>query len=157
MVTSSVRITSFRPELATAFARLSRAWIEAMFTLEPAEAEYLADPERHIVRQGGEIFFALEREAVLGTCAAIPHGDHEFELAKLAVIPEARGRGLGRALAEAVLQFARARGARRVMLVSSSRLEPALALYRSMGFQARPFPGPRPYGDADIYMEMDLV
>lgn len=153
---TSVRITSYRPELAAAFERLSRNWIEAMFTLEPAEAEYLADPERHIIQRGGEIFFALEDGVVLGTCAAIPHGEAEFELAKLHVLPEAQGHGIGRGLVEAVIQFARERGARRVILVSSSRLQAALVLYESLGFRNLPFPGPRPYVDADIYMELGL-
>src|SRR5512135_922650 len=110
-MTDPVRITPFRPELAPAFERLSRDWIEAMFTLEPAEAVYLADPEQYIIRQGGEIFFAVDGEEVLGTCAAIPHGEGEFELAKLHVRPAAQGRGIGRALVEAVLRFARERRA----------------------------------------------
>jgi putative acetyltransferase len=108
------------------------------------------------VAPGGEIFFARQGAIVVGTCAAIPLGDGQFELAKLCVTQAAQGGGLGRALAQAVVEFARARGADRVILVSSSQLAPALRLYESMGFRHRPFPGVPPYADADVYMELDL-
>ena len=41
----------------------------------------------------------------------------------------------GRALAEAVIEFARSRGARDVILVSDSQLAPAIHRYEAMGFQ----------------------
>ena len=149
-------IVRYRPEFATDFARLNREWLERYFTVEPLDEEYLGDPEGRILAPGGEIFFALQGASVVGTCAAIPHGHDEFELAKLCVAPAAQARGLGRALAQTVVEFARARGAQRVVLVSSSKLAPALRLYDSLGFQHRPFPGAPPYADADVYMELEL-
>ncbi len=149
-------IVRYRPEFAQDFARLNRAWLERYFTIEPRDEEYLGDPEGRILAPGGEIFFALQADTVVGTCAAIPHGDGEFELAKLCVTPTAQGGGLGRALATTVVEFARERGARRVVLVSSSKLTPALRLYETLGFEHRPFPGPPAYADADVYMELDF-
>jgi putative acetyltransferase len=149
-------IISYRPELALDFARLNRAWLERYFTVEPLDEEYLSDPDGHIMRPGGEIFFVVEDEHVLGTCAAIPQPDGSFELAKLAVTPEAQGRGFGRALSIAVIDFAVARGAKRIFLVSNSTLIPALRIYEELGFRALPFPGKPPYVDADVYMELDL-
>ncbi len=155
------RIVRYAPEYAEAFARLNRAWLERYFTVEPLDEEYLGDPEGHILAPGGEIFFAVESERAsaraIGACAAIPHGPGRFELAKLAVTPEAQGRGLGRALAEAVIEFARSRGADVLFLVSNSRLESALRLYERLGFRLLPFPGPPPYVDADVYMELELA
>ena len=52
-------IVTYRPELASDFARLNRAWLERYFTVEPLDEEYLGDPEGHIVRPGGEIFFVV--------------------------------------------------------------------------------------------------
>lgn len=156
MTRPNVRIVPYRPEFAPDFARLNRAWLEQYFTVEPLDEEYLGDPEGHIIRAGGEIFFALEAERVIGTCAAIPQPGMSFELAKLAVTPECQGRGLGRALALAVIGFARERGAARVTLVSNSTLVPALHLYERLGFRQLPFPGPPPYLDADVYMELPL-
>ncbi len=152
----AIAILRYRPEFAPDFARLNREWLERYFTIEPRDEEYLGDPEGLIIAAGGEVFFALQGATVVGTCAAIPHGEGQFELAKLCVAPPAQGGGIGRALAQAVVEFARGRGASRVVLVSSTRLLAALRLYEALGFEHRPFPGAPPYADADVYMELDL-
>jgi putative acetyltransferase len=149
-------IVRYRPEFAQDFARLNMEWLERYFTVEPRDEAYLGDPEGLILAPGGEIFFALQAGTVVGTCAAIAQDDGQFELAKLCVTPAAQGGGIGRTLANAVIEFARERGARRVVLVSSSRLATALRLYEALGFKHRPFPGPRPYADADVYMEREF-
>ena len=100
---------------------------------------------------------ALRADEVLGTCAVIPHQTGIFELAKLAVAAQARGQGLGRALVQACVSFARRRGIGRVVLVSSSRLGAALSLYESLGFRRRPLPPDVPYATADVYMDLDLT
>jgi ribosomal protein S18 acetylase RimI-like enzyme len=152
----TVEIVPYRPAFAEDFNRLNRAWLEKYFTVEPLDEAYLSDPEGRILRPGGEIFFAVEGDRVIGTCAAVPQADGSFELAKLAVTPEAQGRGLGRALALAVIAFAKARGARRVVLVSNSALVQALRLYETLGFRHQPLPETRPYADADVSMELVL-
>ena len=151
-----VEIITYRPELAEDFARLNYEWLEKYFTVEPLDEEYLSDPEGHITQLGGEIFFAVEDHRVIGTCAAIPRDDGTMELAKLAVTAAAQGRGLGRALSTAVIEFARARQPKCLYLVSSTRLGPALRLYETLGFRHLPFPWPPPYTDADVYMELDV-
>ena len=55
----------------------------------------------------------------------------------LCVREEARGTGVGRALAAAVLDLARERGCRRVELDANEANAPALALYESLGFSAQ--------------------
>jgi GNAT superfamily N-acetyltransferase len=156
MTQREIEIVPYRPEFAEHFAELNREWLEKYFTVEPLDEEYLSDPDGHIMQPGGEIFFAVDGDRVLGTCAAIPREDGTIELAKLAVRPDAQGRGLGRALSVAVIEFARGRGVNRVYLVSSSILGPALRLYETLGFRHLPFPWPPPYTDADVYMELDI-
>ena len=157
MTERSVEIVTYRPEFAEDFATLNREWLEKYFTVEPLDEEYLSDPEGHIMELGGEIFFAVEGECVIGTCAAIPRDDGTIELAKLAVTPAAQGRGLGRALSMAVIEFAKARQPKNLYLVSSTKLGPALRLYETLGFRHLPFPWPPPYTDADVYMELDIT
>ena len=55
-------------------------------------------------------------------------------IANVAVAPEFRGRGIGRALVAACLEYARAHGARWAALQVRADNIPALRLYRSLGF-----------------------
>ncbi|GBD10099.1 N-alpha-acetyltransferase RimI [Candidatus Thermoflexus japonica] len=55
-------------------------------------------------------------------------------IANVAVAPEFRGRGIGRALVSACLEYARAHGARWAALQVRADNAPALRLYRSLGF-----------------------
>ncbi len=153
----TLRIAPFHDDLADAFDRLNRAWLVEGGFLEPADETYLAAPRATIVDRGGEIFFAIENGRVLGTAAAIRLDGQAFELAKVGVTPEAKGRGLGRRLVVCAIDFARTHGATRVVLTSNSRLVPALALYRSLGFEDRPCPEGFGYVTADVYMELALV
>jgi ribosomal protein S18 acetylase RimI-like enzyme len=59
----------------------------------------------------------------------------DCNLEDLYVAEHARGTGLGRAMVEATLERARARGCRRVELDVWESNEAAVELYRSMGFQ----------------------
>ena len=93
---------------------------------------------------------------VVGTCAVIRHSDRLYELAKMAVSPQAQGRGCGGLLVEAAIAFARQAGAEVLMLVSNSRLEPALRLYAKHGFRQVPVQGTHGYARVDVQMERDL-
>lgn len=147
-------IAPFRPELAPAFTELNRAWIETLFTLEEADWKVLKDPEASIIRPGGQIFFAMDGVRVVGTAAAIRATPEIVELAKMAVTPSHRGRGLGEQLGRAVIDFARAQGATKVYLESNSKLANAIRLYERLGFRQAPFPVRSDYARADVYMEL---
>jgi GNAT superfamily N-acetyltransferase len=147
-------IVPFRPELASAFTELNRAWIEALFTLEEADWKVLRDPEAAIITPGGQIFFAMDGEQAVGTAAAIWAGPGIVELGKMAVTPSHRGRGLGERLGHAVIDYARAQGATRVFLETNSTLANAIRLYERLGFTHTPFPGRSDSARADVYMEL---
>jgi putative acetyltransferase len=151
-----IEIDIFRPEHASHFAELNREWLEANGLMEPANEEQLADPQSYFLGRGGQIFVALHEDDVVATCAIIPHGIDEFELAKLTVSSAFRGQGIARHLVVRCLAFAREREARRVILVSPSRLQAALRLYESFGFRYRAVPGGREYQHQDVYMELQL-
>jgi GNAT superfamily N-acetyltransferase len=149
-------VVTWRPELRADFERLNLAWIERWFTVEEEDRKVFRDPGGQIVEPGGQIFFVVDEHGVRGTCAVIRHDATTFELAKMAVEPSAQGRGYGDRLVESVIGFARGAGATRLMLVSNTRLGPALNLYRKHGFRDVPLDPANGYSRADIQLELGL-
>lgn len=161
----TLHIVPFDPARAdhrAAFRDLNLAWIEKHFAVEPADRRQLDDPEGQILAPGGRILMAelVHRDPspaveIVGTCALVAEPGGAFELAKMAVLERARGRGIGRKLVEAAIAEAHALGAAQVELVSNTSLAPALALYRAMGFVEAPLPSSE-YARADIRMVLEL-
>ncbi len=128
---------------AAAIARIARealpeAWSEASIRASlarPGALAFVVDPE---------LGFALGWRA----------GD-EAEILTLAVDKQARGQGLGRALATALLASLRAAGAHRVSLEVRSSNAPARALYASLGF-APERTRPRYYRDGEDALVLGL-
>ena len=159
-----VRIVPYRDEHQPAFARLNLEWLEGNGLLEAADYPHLDDPRGSFIDAGGDILIMLLDGDVVGTAALKPaHQDHggDWELCKLAVDRQARGQGLGERLVRAVIDAARRRGADRLTLYSSSKLEAALRLYRRVGFvpfaegaEAAALSG---FATCDIMLAMDLA
>lgn len=151
-----ILIVKYEDQYAEAFERLNRAWLERYGLFEEGDRQYLEHPQETILAHGGEIFFALNGSEVVGTCAVIPRSKESVELAKLAVADQVQGQGLGRRLTETGIAWARAQGAQKVVLVSSTKLRQALSLYEKLGFSYGPLPAETGYETADIYMELSL-
>ena len=135
MTAKGFRIRRFSPALACDFARINRQWIEAMYSLEPVDEAQLADPESEIVGPGGDILFLEHSElGIVGTCGLLKTGEREFELIKMAVVPEAQGRGAGEALLRAGIARALELGCERLFLLTNSKSEAAIRLYERNGF-----------------------
>jgi putative acetyltransferase len=77
-------------------------------------------------------------------------------MAKLAVAPSARGKGIGRRLVRAAIDFAKGAGAGKMTLESNQKLATALKLYESMGFVHAALPADLSYVTAYVYMELEL-
>lgn len=80
---------------------------------------------------------------------------YDFELAKLAVNNSIQRKGIGRRLCEAVINKARELGGEKLFLESNTRLKPAIALYRKLGFKELPEYHPA-YARGNIQMELSL-
>ena len=152
---AEVELRAFRPEDATAFRELNEAWIEKYFGMEQHDHEMLGDPEGYIIRPGGHIVMALLEGRATGCCALIPVSPGVYEVAKMAVSEELRGRGIGRKVLAHTIAVARALGATKLTLATNSKLPNAIHLYESLGFRHLP-PEPSPYARANVFMEMDL-
>ncbi len=150
-----VEILDFRSEHADAFRQMNLDWITHYWEVEDADRLYLDHPQEKILDPGGAILMALSGGVVVGTVALIPMGGGCYELAKMAVEERARGKGIGRRLGRAVLDRARELGASRVFLESNTILEPAINLYRKLGFTPVQDEA-SPYDRCNIQMEIWL-
>src|SRR5262245_11951553 len=151
-----VEIIGYDDRFAADFKRLNVEWLEGFGLLEQSDLPYLDTPRATIIAPGGQIFFAVEAGAVIGTCAVRPLGPAAAELVKLAVAPGAPRRGVRRRLAAAAIEHARGWGVEKVTLISSSRLTSAIRLYEALGFRHGLLPADTGYASADVYMELDL-
>jgi GNAT superfamily N-acetyltransferase/DNA-binding PadR family transcriptional regulator len=151
----AVKIVAYSSQYAAAFKSLNEEWISTYFEIEAADRRALDDPEEYILKRGGHILLALLNGEPIASCALISHSEGCFELAKMAVDPKVRGRGIGRLIAQATLRKAKDEGARRVYLESNTRLQPAIRLYRKLGFREIKG-GASPYRRCDIQMELYL-
>jgi putative acetyltransferase len=156
---AEVEIRSLRAgDDMTAFRTLNEEWITRYFVLEAKDQETLGDPEKTILRKGGQVLMAYLDVDAVGCVALIPMGEGVYELSKMAVAPQFRGLGIGRKLLQHVISEARAIGARSLLLGSSKKLEDAVHLYEAVGFRHVPPENlpPMPYVRADVFMEMAL-
>ena len=148
-----LRIVPYTPEMASHFYRLNAEWLSKHYTIEPFDHEVLSNPQKHILDPGGAIFFAVLNDEVVGTCALMLDAPGVFELTKMGVTESRQGLGIGRQLIDAAIAEFRRRRGRELFLESNSKLQPALRLYRSVGFEQQPDikPGSH-YARADVYM-----
>lgn len=150
-------VVPYTPAHATAWRTLNEGWItECGFTLEPKDQKVLGDAQGQVIAPGGQIFMVESGQGdVVGCCALMQMGDGSLELAKMAVRPDARGKGLSKLLMEACIGGAKSVGASRLYLETNSALAPALRLYEQFGFTYLPV-RETPYARADVFMELWL-
>ena len=151
-----IEIVPYLPDLAPAFQRLNLDWIDRLFAVEAADRKVLADPGSAIIEPGGQIFFALDGDAAVGTVAMIRVDEGIFELAKMAVVMSHQKRGIGELLGRAAIDWARIEGARRVFLQTNSSLANSIRLYERLGFRHAVNPEPPDYVRSDVYMELPI-
>jgi GNAT superfamily N-acetyltransferase/predicted transcriptional regulator len=149
----AVEILPYNDSYQQAFKRLNQDWITTYFKMEEADFKSLDHPKEYILDKGGFIFIALYEGHAIGTCSLIKMDNDTFELAKMAVSDEAKGKGIGFMLGNALIEKAKEEGAKRLYLESNTILKPAINLYHKLGFKK--ITGiPSPYERCNIQMEL---
>lgn len=133
-VAAQLRIISFEPYHAEAFRNLNLAWIEEFFAVEELDRAHLYSPEKSFIDTGGAILMAELEGEIVGCCGLLRRGEGAFEVSKMAIKSEYRGAGLGKRLLGEMIAHARSLGAQHLEIISSTRLGPAIRLYKQMGF-----------------------
>jgi GNAT superfamily N-acetyltransferase len=97
---------------------------------------------------GGALLIARDDDGAAAGCVALRRVDAATgEMKRMYVRERYRGTGLGRRLAVAVIEEAKRKGCRRLVLDTLPKLSAAIALYRDLGFMptgpylAAPTPG----------------
>ena len=121
---------------------------------EPDDATIAATVERLLADPNTE--FLLGGNPPVGVCQlryrlSVWTGTDDCCLEDLFVDADVRGSGLGRELVDAALERARARGCTRMNLDAYEANAPALALYRSVGFDSW-----SAAGGNDLFMRLRL-
>ena len=151
-----LQIIPFERRYAGNFRDLNLAWVQRYFRVEEKDLAILNDCEKQIINPGGAIFFARLGEEVVGCFALIRISEGTLELGKMAVDPRFHGKRIGHALLEHAIAHARTGLWRKIILYSSTKLGPALHLYRKFGFEEVPLEPDVPYVRSDIKMQLSL-
>jgi GNAT superfamily N-acetyltransferase len=113
-----------------------RAWLGGLVCSRRLDDEISSLPGPYAPPRG-RILLARDRSGrAVGVVGLRPHHADAAEMKRLFVRPEARGAGVGQALAEAAVTAARAIGYRRVLLTTlPDVMAGAVRMYEAMGFR----------------------
>jgi GNAT superfamily N-acetyltransferase len=153
----TIEIVNYEPAYKEVFRDLNMEWISTYFKMEASDYLALDNADRYILQKGGHILVALLNNEPVGVCALIKMDDpiYDFELAKMAVAPQAQGKKIGWFIGEAIKDKARLMGAKTLYLESNTILTPAISLYRKLGF-VEVFGRNTPYERCNIQMALVL-
>lgn len=151
---SETKIIGWADKYHQAFIDLSVEWLEKYVSVEPTDLEILHHPYESVLNNGGEIFFALIDDEVVGTVAMI-RIYNGFELAKLAVTERHKGKKIGNLLMQRCITFAKEKGVDKVILYTNHKLVPAICLYKKFGFCEVDI-GCNKYIESDMKMELKI-
>jgi RimJ/RimL family protein N-acetyltransferase len=135
-----VRIVPITEERIEGYHRAVDAVARESRYLARTEAPPLEDARtfsRENIEKGHAHFLALDGGTVVGWCDIVPSKREAFThcgTLGMGLMAEHRGRGIGTRLLRAALDRARANGLERVELDVFGSNEPAIRLYRKMGF-----------------------
>jgi len=115
--------------LRQAFAEYESLYTEQGYrATTPASAEIVA-------RMGqGPVWVAVRKDQIVGTGSVVPRPEGIY-IRGMAVIPLARGLGIGHRLLDEIQRFAIAQEASRLFLSTTPFLEKAIGLYEVFGFR----------------------
>jgi putative acetyltransferase len=150
-----VEIIEYENKYQPDFYKLNIEWLDKYNLTESHDLMILDNPEDTIISKGGFIWLAKVEDKIVGSAALIKESDEIFELAKMAVADEFKGKGISKLLIEVCIDKAKKIGAGKLELFSNHQLITALGLYQKYGFHHVAVTN-SPFETADVKMEMKL-
>ena len=152
-----VTIVPFEKKYAKFFEESNKTWVEKYFKLEEKDKLTLELPQKNIIDKGGKIVIALYDGQPIGTCGLMKMDDEEFdyEVVKMVVEDEYKGKGIGLLLMNAILDEAKKLGAKKLFIETNTVLSTAINLYKKVGFKK--ISGySSPYERSNYHMQLQL-
>ena len=151
----SIEIIPYGSEHQAIFKQLNLEWLDKYNLTESHDLMVLNDPQATILDRGGFIWLAVADNKVVGSAALMKEHEGIYELAKMAVTEEYRGKGISKLLIQTCLAKAAEIEAKKLLLFSNHQLQTALKLYEKYGFYYVEVED-SPFETADIIMELVL-
>ena len=160
--TSSIRVVPYDPVRHADAPWRIVAGVFDEYGFEFAVNDYDADlAAPHVHYDGVTGWFAAAEDGdgrVVGCVGATDEGNGLFELHRLYVAKDARRTGAGTALTQWVIDLARERGAKQIVLFSDVHFADAHRLYQRMGFRNHRFRyAPDPWQSREWGFEMTIA
>lgn len=132
------------------------AWLPIDLGYQGFEAELAGLPGKYAAPEGELLLVRGADGLALGCVGLRPLADDGIcEMKRLFVAPRGRGLGIGRSLAQAIVESGRVRGYRAMRLDTLASMTGPIALYERMGFTRIPaYYAPTPEGT--VFMELRL-
>lgn len=117
------------------FIQFNKDWIIDNFGfLENEDIETFEKIDEELTN-GAMIYFAVAEETALACCMTKPMENGTWEICKLASNNSRPHKGCGSAVFEAAVKWAINHGAKRLFILSNSRLKAAIHIYKKFGFK----------------------
>lgn len=130
-----MKILKYDPKYKNSFIQFNTDWIVDNFgCLEREDIETFDNIDEELTN-GAMIYFAVENDVPLATCMAKPIDAETWEICKLASNKNKEHKGCGSAVFNAAMQWAADHGAKRLFILSNSKLKPAIHIYEKYGFK----------------------
>lgn len=130
-----MEVVEYQEKYREAFIQFNTDWIIDNFGCLEEEDWNTFNHIEESLDKGAMIYFAVENDVVLAACMAKPsERTGTWELCKLCSNKHISHRGAGSAVFEAAMNWAIGNGAKKLFILSNSRLKAAIHIYEKYGF-----------------------